>query len=151
MEQDPCVCRGDASECFLGELCEETYTICRNECTDSEPQKCPDGQKLQQKEDFNLECSAHHSCDPGTTLEPDPTTDPITDPITDPTTVPATDPTTDPTIDPPQGCRPESLGECDCSSAGCPGSPRCLIRVSESEVGISLSGSVSLEFSVMTD
>ena len=136
VEQDPCICRGDATECFLGEVCEETYTICKNGCTDSVSQKCPDGQKLQEKEDSNLECSADYSCDPDPTPDPDPTTDPTTDPITDPTTDP-TDPPPDPTDDPdpPQGCRPESLGECDCSSAGCPGSSRCLIRVSESEVG----------------
>ena len=136
VEQDPCICRGDATECFLGEVCEETYTICKNGCTDSVSQKCPDGQKLQEKEDSNLECSADYSCDPDPTPDPDPTTDPTTDPITDPTTDP-TDPPPDPTDDPdpPQGCRPESLGECDCSSAGCPESSRCLIRVSESKVG----------------
>ena len=135
VEQDPCVCRGDATECFLGEVCEETYTICKNECTDSVPQKCPEGQKLQEKDDSNLECSADYSCDPDPTPDPDPTTAP-TDPPPDPTDDPdstTSPPTTVTTA--PQGCRPESLGECDCSSAGCPGSSRCLIRVSESEVG----------------
>ena len=119
--------------------------ICKNECTDSEPQKCPDGQKLQEKEDSNLECSAEHSCDPDPPTTDPPTTDPST---TDPSTTDSSTTDPPPTDEPdsttqpqttvttaPQGCRPESLGECDCSSAGCPGSQRCLIRVSESEVG----------------
>ena len=109
-----------------------------------ENHECPLGQKLQETQDSNLECSTEYSCDP----EPSP--DPTTKPTTTSTTAPATKPTTAPTTQPPttvttaqvttapQGCRPESLGECDCSSAGCPGSPRCLIRVSESEVNYRL-------------
>ena len=132
VEKEPCVCFGDATECLLGQVCETSYTICKDGCTDMENHECPLGQKLQETQDSNLECSTEYSCDPEPS--PDPTTKPTTKPTTAPTTQPPTTMTTAAVTTAPQGCRPESLGECDCSSVGCPDSPRCLIRVSESEV-----------------
>ena len=68
---EACQCQGNASSCKIGDICDEYYQMCKDNCLDSFGTYCPNDSKLIPGKDGNLECSNYHDCDnstPTTTL-----------------------------------------------------------------------------------